>query len=41
MREAHAEPTINALSRDMPRGVAPEVADRFIEGLRKAGVPNE
>ncbi len=39
MREAHAEPTITALSRDMPRGVTPEVADRFIEGLRKAGVP--
>jgi TolB-like protein len=39
--EADAEPTIAALSRDMPRGVVPEVADRFIEGLRKAGVPSE
>jgi pentatricopeptide repeat protein len=41
MREAHAEPTITALSRDMPRGVTPEVTDRFIEGLRKAGVPKQ
>jgi adenylate cyclase len=41
VREAHAEPTITALSRDMPKGVAPEVTDRFIEGLRKAGVPKE
>ena len=40
MREAHADPTIAALSRDMPRGVVPEVAARFIEGLRKAGVPD-
>lgn len=38
--EAHAEPTVAALARDMPRGVAPEVAGRFVEGLRKAGVPN-
>jgi hypothetical protein len=41
IREAHADPTITALSRDMPRGIAAEVADRFIEGLRKAGVPKE
>ena len=41
IREAHAEPTITALSRDMPRGVTPEVTHRFIEGLRKAGVPKE
>jgi TolB-like protein len=41
IREAHADPTIIALSRDMPRGVVPEVAERFIQGLRKASVPKE
>jgi len=41
MREAHAEPTIAALSCDMPKGVAPEVAESFIDGLCKAGVPME
>jgi TolB-like protein len=39
IRQAHAEPTITALSRDLPKGVAPGVTDIFIEGLRKAGVP--
>jgi adenylate cyclase len=41
IREAHAEPTISALSHDMPRAIASSVAERFIEGLRKAGVPEE
>jgi TolB-like protein len=41
IREAHAEPTIAALSRDMPRGIAAKVAQSFIEGLRKAGVTEE
>ncbi|HZT87120.1 MAG TPA: winged helix-turn-helix domain-containing protein [Stellaceae bacterium] len=39
IREARAEPTVTALVRDMPRGVAAEVASHFIEGLRKAQVP--
>lgn len=39
IREVHAEPTVAALSCDMPKGVARAVAARFVDGLRKAGVP--
>jgi hypothetical protein len=41
IREARAEPTITGLSRDMPRGLAAEVAEAFVEGLRKADVPEK
>jgi len=41
IREAHAEATVAALSRDMPRGVAAEVARSFTEGLRRTGIPEE
>ncbi len=39
IREAHADPTVAALLRDMAKGLAPAVAARLVEGLRRAGVP--
>jgi tetratricopeptide (TPR) repeat protein len=39
VREVHSEPTVTWLSRDMPKGPAPEIAARVIKGLRKAGLP--
>ena len=41
MREVGAGPTIAALAGDLPKGLAPEIAARLIEGLRKAGVAEE
>ena len=41
LRELHPEPTVASVMRDVSRGVAPEVAARMVEGLRKAGVPEE
>jgi TolB-like protein len=41
LRELHPEPTVASVMRDVSRGVAPEVAARMAEGLRKAGVPEE
>jgi TolB-like protein len=41
IREFYAEPTIASLAHHMPTGLAPEVAARVIEGLRKAGLPDE
>jgi TolB-like protein len=41
LRELHPEPTIASVMRDVSRGVAPEVAARMAEGLRKAGVPEK
>jgi TolB-like protein len=39
LRELHPEPTVSSVMRDVSRGVAPEIAARMAEGLRKAGVP--
>jgi hypothetical protein len=39
LRELQSEPTIAALSRDLPRGLAVAVAAIYIAGWRKAGVP--
>lgn len=39
LRELHPDPTIVGIGRDLPKGMVPEVVDRFNEGLRKAGVP--
>ena len=39
LRELHPEPTVASVMRDVSRGVAPEIAARMAEGLRKAGVP--
>jgi adenylate cyclase len=39
LREIHPDTTIGGISRSLPRGYAPELVARFIEGLRKAGVP--
>ena len=39
LRELHPEPTVGSVMRDVSRGVAPKIAARMAEGLRKAGVP--
>ncbi len=39
LREIHSEPTIASVMRDVSKGLAPEIAARMAEGLRKAGVP--
>jgi adenylate cyclase len=39
LRELHSDPTITGIGRDLPKGMVPEVVDRFNDGLRKAGVP--
>jgi len=39
LREIHSEPTIASMQRDWPKFFSRELADRYIEGLRKAGVP--
>jgi TolB-like protein len=41
LRELHPEPTVASVMRDVSRGVAPEIAARMAEGLRKAGLPGE
>jgi adenylate cyclase len=41
LQEIHPEPTISGFSRDRPKGLAPEIAARVDEGLRKAGVPED
>ena len=41
LREAGYEPTIAAFIRQWPKDVSPEFAGHYIEGLRKAGVPEE
>jgi TolB-like protein len=41
LRELHPKPTVASVMRDVSRGVAPEVAARMADGLRKAGVPVE
>ena len=41
LQEIHPEPTILGFSRDRPKGLAPEIAARVDEGLRKAGVPEK
>jgi adenylate cyclase len=41
LRELHPAPTVASVMRDVSRGVAPEIAARMAEGLRKAGVPEE
>jgi TolB-like protein len=40
LRELHPDPTVASVMRDVSRGVAPEIAARMAEGLRKAGVPD-
>jgi TolB-like protein len=39
LRELHPDPTIAGIGRDLPKGMVPEIVDRFNDGLRKAGVP--
>lgn len=39
--EFHCEPTTAGIMRALPKGVVPELAARIIEGLRKAGIPEE
>ncbi len=39
VREAHYEPTIAGILRGLQKGLAPEIAARLAEGLRKAGLP--
>jgi TolB-like protein len=39
LRELHPGPTVSSVMCDVSRGVAPEIAARMAEGLRKAGVP--
>ena len=39
LREIHSEPTIVGVSRDLPKGLAPEITASLAEGLRKAGLP--
>ncbi len=39
LRETYPEPTVAAVMCDLPKGYLPEVAARFAEGLRKAGLP--
>ena len=41
LREAGSEPTITALMRDMPKGLAPALAAIYVEGLRKTEVPEK
>jgi tetratricopeptide (TPR) repeat protein len=41
LREMHSEPTIAALQRDWPKALSPEFAARYVEGLRKAGMPEQ
>jgi hypothetical protein len=39
LREIHPEVTIAGISRGLPKGYSPELTAHFLEGLRKAGVP--
>jgi len=41
LREIIPEPTVAILMRDVAKGMSPELAARIIEGLRKAGLPEE
>jgi adenylate cyclase len=40
LEEIHSEPTIAGIARDLPKGLAPEIAADLVTGLRKAGVPD-
>jgi TolB-like protein len=39
LHELHPNPTVASVMRDVSTGVAPEIAERMAEGLRKVGVP--
>jgi hypothetical protein len=39
LRELQSEPTMAALSRDLPKGLSTAVAAIYVAGWRKAGVP--
>jgi TolB-like protein len=41
LQEMHSDPTIAGVARDMPKGLAPEIAAIVIEGLHKAGLPDK
>jgi tetratricopeptide (TPR) repeat protein len=41
VREIHPDPTVAGIARDMPKGLAPEITAVMVEGLRKAGLPEE
>ena len=41
VQELHSEPTIAGVLRGLPKGIAPEIAALVVEGLRKAGLPEE
>jgi hypothetical protein len=41
LREVHSDPTVAGQTGDMPKGLALEVAEIVIEGLRKAGLPDK
>ncbi|HEY1260170.1 MAG TPA: winged helix-turn-helix domain-containing protein [Stellaceae bacterium] len=41
LRELQSEPTIAALTRDLPKGLAATVAAIYVAGWSKAGVPEE
>jgi adenylate cyclase len=41
LREMHSEPTVAGVMRDIQRGLSPERARHYADGLRKAGLPEE
>jgi hypothetical protein len=41
LREIHPDPTVAAMMRETPKGLAPERAALMAKGLRKAGVPEK
>ena len=41
VRELHCEPTVAAVLRGLPKGLAPELTECLSEGLRKAGLPEQ
>jgi TolB-like protein len=41
LRETDPEPTVAIVMRDVTKGMSPELTARIVEGLRKAGLPEE
>ena len=41
VREFDSEPTIAGVLRGLPKGVSPEISAYLVEGLRKAGLPDQ
>jgi len=41
LQAIHPEPTIIGIMRDLPKGMSPKLVAAFVEGWRKAGMPDE